>query len=77
MSAIKKYLRITIGIMLTMACVLFMVEFIRSIDFEDLEYTLMELPNLALCVICGLAGIPLVLSELAKFDTRSKPDTFD
>lgn len=77
MSAISKYLRLTIGIMLTMACVLFMVEFIRGLDFEYLEDNLLNLPNLALCVVCGLAGIPLVLSELSKFDTRSKPDTFD
>lgn len=77
MSMFSRYLRFAVGIMLTIACVLFMVEFIRGLDFEDIEYSLRELPNLGLCIVTGLIGIPLVLSELSKMDNKSKPDTFD
>lgn len=51
----------TIGLILSVTFILFMVEFIRGIDFEDLEFTLYALPYLGISIISGIVGIPLTL----------------
>ena len=60
------YVKITIGIMLSICFVLFMIEFIQGIDFVDLEYTLDVLPYLVVSLFCGGIGIPLTLTSIEK-----------
>ncbi len=57
----RKSFPITIGIILSIVCVLFISEFVKSVDFEDLEYVSDTLPYLCIGVISGLIGIPTFL----------------
>ena len=67
---IIKHLKLSFGVILSLLCVLFLVQFVRmlEIDFEFLESSFDNwselLPNLFLGIITGLIGIPLVIESL-------------
>lgn len=62
----KKFLPMSLGIFLSLACVLFLMEAIREIDFDGWDYNLPPLLYFVFALICGLIGIPLVLSQIDK-----------
>lgn len=62
----KKSLPFTCGLILSICCVLFFIEFIRNIDFEDWEYTLEVMPYFAVGLLLGLVGIPLAVFGIGK-----------
>ena len=55
-----------LGLILSLACVLFLAEAIRSIDTDGLEYNLPTAVHFGLALLTGLIGIPLFLKELDK-----------
>ena len=65
----KKCLPFTIGLFLSISSVLFMIEFIRGIDFVDIEYSLEVLPYLCAAILCGLIGYPLCLYGINKINS--------
>lgn len=62
----KAYILIAFGLILSLACVLFLAEAIRSIDVDGLEYNLSAAVHFGLALLTGLIGIPLFLKELDK-----------
>lgn len=62
----KKSIPLTIGIFLSIFCVISLVEFIRALDFSDLEYTLDYLHYLILAIVTGFTGLPLVFYGVEK-----------
>jgi hypothetical protein len=71
---IIKHLKLSLGVILSLLCVLFLVQFVKmmEIDFEFLDSSLDNwsefLPNLLLGIITGVIGIPLVIENLKKLD---------
>ncbi len=71
---IIKHLKLSIGVILSLLCVLFLVQFVKmmEIDFEFLDSSFDNwselLPNLLLGIITGVVGIPLVIENLKKLD---------
>ena len=67
---IIKHLKLSFGVILSLLCVLFLVQFVRmlEIDFEFLASSFENwselLPNLILGFISGVIGIPLVIENL-------------
>jgi len=64
MKSKMKYLSVTFGLILSVTFVLFMIEFVRNIDFYDFEYTIEALPYLVVSLLCGIIGIPLTLTSI-------------
>ncbi len=64
MKSKMRYLSVTFGLILSVAFVLFMIEFVRNIDFYDFEYTIEAVPYLVVSLLCGVIGIPLTLSSI-------------
>ena len=48
-----------------------MIEFIRSVDFTDLEYLLESLPYLVVAVLFGLVGYPLAVHGINKLTNEN------
>lgn len=62
----KKCFPFTLGMMLSVSFVLFMVEFIRSLDFYDMQYLLEGWPFALGAIICGLIGVPLTVAGIKR-----------
>ncbi|MFL0798781.1 MAG: hypothetical protein K6L73_14965 [Cellvibrionaceae bacterium] len=67
----KGVIQFTIGAMLSIAFVIFLIEFVRGIDFEGVEYFLEVWPFLAISLILGSAGIPLVLFGIENVTSKN------
>ena len=62
----KRYLPITIGLLLSIGAVIFIMDAVRGIDFDYLEDNIYPLLNFICGAILGLIGFPIVLSQLDK-----------
>ncbi len=62
----KRYIPITIGLLLSIGAVIFILEAVRDIDFDYLEDNLYSLLNFVCGLVLGLIGFPIVLSQLDK-----------
>lgn len=60
----KRYFLISIGLLLSIGAVIFIMDAVRGIDFDYLEDNLYPLLNFVLGAIFGLIGFPIVLSQI-------------
>lgn len=70
LSYYKKSLPLTIGVFLSIFCVLSLIEFIKAIDFSDLEYIIENLHYLVLALFTGFTGLPLVFYGVEKLQKQ-------
>jgi hypothetical protein len=70
LSYYKKSIPLTIGVFLSIFCVISLIEFIKAIDFSDLGYALDYLHYLFLAVITGFTGLPLVFYGVEKLQKQ-------
>lgn len=62
----KTYLPLSLGLLLSIAAVIFILEAVRAIDFDGLEYNFYSLMNFICGTVLGLIGFPVTLSQLDK-----------
>ena len=67
----KKALPLTIGVFLTLLCIISLIEFVRGFDVYDLEYTLEVIHYFVLAVLTGFIGIPLFFLGLERISTKN------
>jgi len=60
----KRYLPISLGLLLSIGAVIFIMDGVRTIDFEYLDENLHSLLNFLCGAVLGLIGFPLVLSQI-------------
>ncbi len=66
----KKSIPLTLGVFLSIFCIISLIEFIRAIDFSDLEYTVDYLHYFVLAVLSGFTGLPLVFYGIEKLQKQ-------
>lgn len=68
----RRYLKISIGLILSIVAVIFFMEAVRGVDFDGWEYNLYPLLNFVLGMVIGLVGFPIVLSQIDKLSETQK-----
>lgn len=64
----KRYLPISLGLLLSIGAVIFIMDGVRNVDFEYLEDNLHSLLNFICGAALGLIGFPIVLSQIEKLN---------
>jgi hypothetical protein len=66
----KRYLPLSLGLLLSIGAVIFIMDAVRSIDFDYLGDNLYSLLNFICGAALGLVGFPLVLSQIDKLSDK-------
>lgn len=66
----KRYFLISLGLLLSISSVIFIMDAVRGVDFEYLEDNLFSLLNFICGAALGLIGFPIVLSQIDELSRK-------